>query len=65
VEDIALAKPMQYTEKVAKFTLSDFEKMFAKQGLKIKEVFGDYQFAEYNTTNSPRLIMIAEKIARS
>jgi ubiquinone/menaquinone biosynthesis C-methylase UbiE len=64
VEDIALAKPMQYTEKVAKFTLSDFEKMFAKQGLKIKEVFGDYQFAVYNASNSPRLIMIAEKITR-
>jgi 2-polyprenyl-3-methyl-5-hydroxy-6-metoxy-1,4-benzoquinol methylase len=61
VEDTALAKPMQYTEKVAKFTLPDFEKMFAKQGLKIKEVFGDYHFGEYNASTSPRLIMIAAK----
>ncbi len=61
VEDAALAKPMQYTEKVAKFTLSDFEKMFAKQGLKIKEVFGDYRFGKYDEVTSARLIMIAEK----
>jgi 2-polyprenyl-3-methyl-5-hydroxy-6-metoxy-1,4-benzoquinol methylase len=61
VEDVALAKPMQYTEKVAKFSLIDFEKMFTKQGLTIKEVFGDYHFGQYNAASSPRLIMIAEK----
>ncbi len=63
VEDAALAKPMQYTEKVAKFSLADFEKMFAKQHLKIKEVFGDYHFGKYDAAISPRLIMIAEKKA--
>jgi 2-polyprenyl-3-methyl-5-hydroxy-6-metoxy-1,4-benzoquinol methylase len=61
VEDAALTKPMQYTEKVAKFTLPDFEKMFEKQGLKIKEVFGDYHFGKYDASTSPRLIMIAAK----
>jgi 2-polyprenyl-3-methyl-5-hydroxy-6-metoxy-1,4-benzoquinol methylase len=61
VEDEALSKPMQYTEKVAKFSLTDFEKMFTKQGLTIKEVFGDYHFDQYNANSSPRLIMIAEK----
>ena len=61
VEDIGLAKPMQYTEKVAKFSLADFEKMFTKQRLKIKEVFGDYHFGKYDGKVSPRLIMIAEK----
>jgi SAM-dependent methyltransferase len=61
VEDTALAKPMQYTEKVAKFTLADFEKMFAKQSLIIKEVLGDYHFGVYNISTSPRLIMIAQK----
>ncbi len=61
VEDVALAKPMQYTEKVAKFTLATFEKMFRKQGLEIKEVFGDYNFGKYDSTTSPRLIMIAQK----
>ncbi len=59
VEDAALAKPLQYTEKVSKFTLNDFENMFAKQGLKIKEIFGDYDFNKYDAKTSPRLIMIA------
>lgn len=49
------------TEKVAKFTLSDFQEMFEKQGLKIQEVFGDYKFGAYDSTKSPRLIMIAKK----
>ncbi|MFN0081732.1 MAG: class I SAM-dependent methyltransferase [Ferruginibacter sp.] len=59
VEDVALAKPLQYTEKVSKFTLEDFKNMFAKQGMEIKEVFGDYEFNEYHKETSPRLIMIA------
>ena len=59
VQDAALAKPLQYTEKVSKFTLTDFEKMFSKQGLAIKEVFGDYEFNKYDAKTSPRLIMIA------
>jgi SAM-dependent methyltransferase len=61
VEDAALAKPFQYTEKVAKFTLSDFKRMFAKQGLIIQEVFGDYNFGQYNEVSSPRLIMVCKK----
>ena len=60
VEDAALAKPLQYTEKVSKFSLKDFEKMFEKQGLEIKEVLGDYHFNTYNPSTSPRLIMIAK-----
>ncbi len=59
VEDVELAKPIQYTEKVSKFSLNDFEKMFAKQGLKIIEVFGDYSFNKYDQENSQRLIIIA------
>ena len=61
VEDPALPKPLQYTEKVSKFSLSDFESMFSKQGLHIKEVFGDYKFSSYDLKESQRLIMIAEK----
>jgi hypothetical protein len=62
VEDIQLAKPLQYTEKVSKFSLQNFEAMFCKHSLKIKEVFGDYDFNKYNAKTSPRLIMIATKI---
>ena len=59
VEDAALATPLGFTEKVRKFTLADFEKMFEKQGLKIIETFGDYNFGKYDEMSSPRLIMVA------
>ncbi len=61
VEDDALHVPLEYTEKVAKFSLGDFTEMFAYQGLQIQEVFGDYDFAHYDIKKSPRLIMIAKK----
>ena len=61
VVDKALAKPIQYTEKVSKFSLSDFEAMFIKQDLHLTEVYGDYNFNAYDVSASPRLIMIAEK----
>jgi len=64
VEDDSLDEPLEYIEKVNKFNLGDFTDMFAYQGLQIQEVFGDYKFAGYNVTKSPRLIMIAEKIRR-
>ena len=62
VEDEALEEPLIYTEKVAKFSLGDFTEMFAYQGLQIQEVFGDYNFGNYDVKKSPRLIMIARKI---
>jgi SAM-dependent methyltransferase len=61
VEDEALAEPLIYTEKVAKFSLGDFTEMFAYQGLQIREVFGDYRFNNYDIRKSPRLVVIAEK----
>ncbi|MEO6490222.1 MAG: class I SAM-dependent methyltransferase [Ferruginibacter sp.] len=62
IEDDTLQEPHVYTEKVSKFTVGDFTEMFAYQGLQIKELFGDYSFADYSLKKSPRLIMIAEKI---
>jgi 2-polyprenyl-3-methyl-5-hydroxy-6-metoxy-1,4-benzoquinol methylase len=64
VEDDQLKVPMEYTEKVAKFSLGDFTEMFAYQGLQIQEVFGDYQFNNYDVKNSPRMIMIAKKVEK-
>ncbi|GAB2816726.1 class I SAM-dependent methyltransferase [Ferruginibacter profundus] len=62
IEDEAMHhEPMIYTEKVAKFSLGDFTDMFAYQGLQIQEVFGDYNFANYDVRATPRLIMIAKK----
>ena len=63
IEDKKHEEPFTYTEKVAKFNLADFEKMFAKQGMEIADVFGDYNFSAYDSTTSPRLIMIAAKRA--
>ena len=62
VEDEALKEPLQYTEKVAKFSLGDFTEMFAYQGLQIQEVFGDYNFGHYDVRKSTRLIMVAKKL---
>jgi SAM-dependent methyltransferase len=62
VEDEALAEPLVYTEKVAKFSLGDFTEMFAYQGLQIQEVFGDYDFGNYDIKRSQRMVMIAKKV---
>ena len=61
IEDECLREPVIFVEKVAKFSLGDFTEMFAYQGLQIQEVFGDYNFSNYDTRKSPRLVMIAKK----
>lgn len=61
VRDAALEEPITYTEKVAKFSLGDFTDMLSFQGLQIQEVFGDYQFNDYDVRKTPRLIIIAQK----
>ncbi|MFM6926398.1 MAG: class I SAM-dependent methyltransferase [Ferruginibacter sp.] len=62
VEDEKLREPLIYTEKVAKFSLGDFTEMFAYQGLQMQEVFGDYDFGNYDVKRSPRMLMIAKKL---
>lgn len=62
IEDEKLTEPLYHTEIVAKFSLGDFTDMLSYQGLQVKEVFGDYQFSPYSVTESPRMIIIAEKI---
>ena len=62
VEDDELDEPLEYTEKVAKFSLGDFTEMFAYQGMQIQEVFGDYSFNSYDVKRSPRMVIIARKI---
>jgi hypothetical protein len=53
--------PIEYTEKVAKFSLGDFTDMLAFQKMQVQEVFGDYQFNSYDVRKTPRLIVIASK----
>jgi SAM-dependent methyltransferase len=62
IEDEELDEPLEYTEKVAKFSLGDFNDMFAFHNLQLQEVYGDYQFGHYDVRKSPRLVMIARKI---
>lgn len=63
VEDEAnLDIPLEFTERVAKFSLGDFNDMLAFYGLQIQEVYGSYQFEPYHISNSPRLIIVAKKI---
>jgi SAM-dependent methyltransferase len=57
-----LEEPLIYTERVAKFSLGDFNDMFAFNGLQVQEVFGDYALGAYNTKESPRLIIVAKKV---
>lgn len=61
VTDSSFEKPLQHTEKVAKFSLGDFTDMLSYQGLQVQEVFGDYQLNEYDVRKTPRLILIAKK----
>ncbi|HTL09872.1 MAG TPA: class I SAM-dependent methyltransferase [Chitinophagaceae bacterium] len=62
VEDERLEAPLEFTEKVAKFSLGDFNDMFAFHDLQLQEVFGNYQLGSYDVKKSPRLIMIARKL---
>ena len=61
VKDPSLSKPLEYTEKVAKFSMGDFTDMLSFQGLQVTEVFGDYQFGHYDVRKTPRLILLATK----
>jgi 2-polyprenyl-3-methyl-5-hydroxy-6-metoxy-1,4-benzoquinol methylase len=62
VTDPALSKPIEHTERVAKFTLGDFTDMLSYQGLQVQEVFGDYNLGQYDVRTTPRLIVIAKKL---
>ena len=63
VNDGSVLPGPTYTERIEKFGLTDFQQMFAKQGLDIIQVFGDYQLNPYVEKLSPRLLVIARKQA--
>ena len=60
IHDQSLDEPV-HMEKVAKFRLNDFEEMFGANGLRVDEVYGDYQLNAYDAQHSPRLIMVVKK----
>ena len=47
-----------FKEKVAAFTLADFEVMMEEAGIYLLEIFGDYKLRKYYKSESERLIMI-------
>ncbi len=62
IDDPAVSNSMVFVEEVQKFSVSDFEILFSMHGLHIKSVYGNYDFSRYDATESPRMIIVAEKI---
>jgi hypothetical protein len=44
------------------FGLDDFTEMLSSANMKIVQVFGDYQLNQFDVQNSPRLIVLAQKM---
>jgi SAM-dependent methyltransferase len=65
VRDAGLEKPIDYTEKVAKFSLGDFTDMLSYQKIQVVEVFGDYELNAYDVRKTPRLIVVGRKLTPS
>lgn len=61
IDDPQILQPVQFTEKVAKFSFGDFNDMLSYQGFQVQEVFGDYQLGNYDTRTKPRMIIVAKK----
>ena len=61
ISDPLMHHPVDYTEKVSKFTFGDLNDMLSYQGLQVQEVFGNYQLDKYDVRATPRLIIVAKK----
>jgi len=62
IDDPAVSNSMVFVEEVQKFTAGDFETLFKMHGLHIKNIYGNYDFSRYEETESPRMIIVAEKL---
>ena len=58
VEDRTSGRDVEHVERVARFTLSDFARLFDAAGLRLCQVFGDYRLHPYDEAGSPRLILM-------
>jgi hypothetical protein len=61
IEAEGMSEPMVHVEQVRKFSLFDLDCLFRVNGLKLKEVFGDYGLGEFRREDSPRMILLAQK----
>jgi SAM-dependent methyltransferase len=62
IENMGMEEPIEHTERVKKFSVSDFKDLFDRNGLQLEKVYGDYHLNEYDVRASPRLILIAKKL---
>jgi SAM-dependent methyltransferase len=61
IEDQHLKKPLEYTERIARFSFNDFDDMLTRGNLSISHVFGSYELEPFDLDHSKRLIIIAKK----
>ena len=63
IENGREGSPEEYTERVAKLRLVDFQRMFELTGLKLRSVYGDYGLRRFDVRTSVRMILVAEKVS--
>lgn len=61
IDNMGMAEPIEYVERVKKFSVDDFRNLFNCNGLQLQGAYGDYSLSGYDVETSPRLILIAKK----
>ena len=61
VEDRRSGQVLEHVERVARFGVDDFARMFHAAGLRLCQLYGDYSLNPYGEAESPRLILLAVK----
>ena len=64
IKDIAITdgiEKQQFQEKVKAITLADYSEFITNSGLKIIDIFGNYQLEGFDARTSDRLILICKK----
>ncbi len=52
-------RELQFTERVRAYQKADFEKLFRQAGLRIEQIFGNYQLQAHQEETSERMILIS------
>lgn len=61
IEIIDRAEKQHFQEKVTAITLADYSEFITSAGLKIIDIFGNYNLEDFDATSSERLILICKK----
>ena len=61
INDPLVHHPIEFIEKVSKFSFGDLNDMLSYRGLQVQEIFGDYELGNYDVRSKPRLIIVAKK----